>query len=68
MSEACLNKPHRVDGSIGVLIDETSRAGKEQKAAMEMAVHDFEHCSRLVLHYKDSHGNSAHSASAGKVS
>lgn len=54
---------------IGAVIDQTSRIGKEQKIAMEMAVHDFNqwtHCSSLMdLHFKDSQGNSARAVSSG---
>lgn len=51
--------------SVGVVIDESSRVGKEQKIAMKMAVRDLRHCLNLVLHVKDLHGNSALAASAG---
>ncbi|KAH6782210.1 hypothetical protein C2S52_000819 [Perilla frutescens var. hirtella] len=45
--------------SIGVVIDESSRVGKEQKIAMKLAVRDFgAHCLNLVLHIKDSNANS----------
>ncbi|KAK4428986.1 Glutamate receptor 2.7 [Sesamum alatum] len=55
---------HRATMSIGVVIDESCRVGKEQKIAMELAVGDFRHCLNLVLHPKDSHGSSARAASA----
>ncbi|KAK1581416.1 hypothetical protein Q3G72_005846 [Acer saccharum] len=32
---------NRVKGIIGAIVDNTSRVGKEQRVAMEMAVHDF---------------------------
>ncbi|KAK4851341.1 hypothetical protein QYF36_014273 [Acer negundo] len=32
---------NRVKGIIGAIVDKTSRVGKEQRVAMEMAVHDF---------------------------
>ncbi|XP_077251171.1 glutamate receptor 2.5-like [Tasmannia lanceolata] len=42
--------------SIGAVIDSTSRAGKEEKIAIEMAVEDFYKTTgnQLVLHLKDS--------------
>ncbi|PIN16448.1 Glutamate-gated kainate-type ion channel receptor subunit GluR5 [Handroanthus impetiginosus] len=66
ISEACPNQDEDpiTTVRIGVVIDQTSRLGREQKIAMELAVHDFHHCRNLVLHLKDSHGNSARAASA----
>lgn len=54
--------------AIGAVIDQTSRIGKEQKIAMEMAVHDFNQwtqCSHMDLQFKDSQGNSARAISSG---
>lgn len=58
-------------GRIGGVIYQSSRIGREQKIAMEMAIHDFEkrslNCSKLVLHPKDLDLNSAGAVSAGKL-
>ncbi|XP_022893647.1 glutamate receptor 2.9-like isoform X1 [Olea europaea var. sylvestris] len=55
-------------GRIGGVIYQSSRIGREQKIAMEMAIHDFEkrslNCSKLVLHLKDLDLNSAGAVSA----
>ncbi|CAL8996363.1 unnamed protein product [Prunus brigantina] len=53
---------------IGVVIDYSSRVGKEKKIAMKMAIQDLFHstCARLDLHLKDSQGNSA-GAIAGAI-
>ncbi|XP_070056303.1 glutamate receptor 2.9-like [Nicotiana tomentosiformis] len=53
---------------IGAIIDPISRLGKEQKVAMEMAVHDFNgqnsKCSELVFNFAYySHGSSSPAAS-----
>ncbi|KAL3514526.1 hypothetical protein ACH5RR_027243 [Cinchona calisaya] len=56
-----------VIGSIGAVFDKSSRVGKEQAIAVEMAVHDFIHwsnCSKLILHFQDSQGKPARAASA----
>ncbi|KAG8377605.1 hypothetical protein BUALT_Bualt08G0050400 [Buddleja alternifolia] len=63
-SKTCAKHQNPVNISIGVVIDESSRVGKEQRIAMELAVHDFSHCLNLVLHFKDSHGSSPRSAFA----
>lgn len=54
---------------IGVVVDYSSRVGKEQKIAMKMAIQDLFHstCARLDLHLKDSQGNSAGAIAGGKV-
>ncbi|KAF8406315.1 hypothetical protein HHK36_008401 [Tetracentron sinense] len=56
-------------GTIGAIVDYSSRMGKEQKTAMEMAVQDFYDSTgyKMVLHLRDSYGHSARAASAGKV-
>ncbi|GFS33236.1 glutamate receptor 2.6 [Actinidia rufa] len=61
-----MNEHDQTIGSIGGVIDKSSRMGKEIKIAMEMAVHDFRRstCSKLVLHLRDSNGNSAHAETA----
>ncbi|KAL1540417.1 glutamate receptor 2.9-like isoform X1 [Salvia divinorum] len=56
--------PRGANLSVGVLIDETSRIGKEQKIAMKLAAKDLNHCLNLVLHIKDLHGSSALAAAA----
>ncbi|CAA2973792.1 glutamate receptor -like isoform X1 [Olea europaea subsp. europaea] len=51
---------------IGCVIDQSSRVGKEQKIAIQMAVNDFNqlsNCSKLALHIKDLQGKSARAAS-----
>lgn len=52
-------------GAIGGVLEQSSRIGREQKIAMEMAIHDFckinNICSCPVLHLKDSQGNPARS-------
>ncbi|XP_071922824.1 glutamate receptor 2.7-like [Coffea arabica] len=63
----CSINHHHEIGSIGVVVDQSSRVGKEQKIGVEMAVHDFNresHCSKVDLHIQDSQGNSARAASA----
>jgi hypothetical protein len=57
--------------SVGAVFYYSSRVGKEQKVAMDMAVQDLHHlnCSKqLALQLKDSHGNPARAISAGKFS
>ncbi|XP_057794476.1 glutamate receptor 2.5-like [Salvia miltiorrhiza] len=63
-STVCPGLPRGANVSVGVVIDERSRVGKEQKIAMKLAVQDLRHCLNLVLHIKDLHGNSALAASA----
>ncbi|KAK7338375.1 hypothetical protein VNO77_18982 [Canavalia gladiata] len=55
----CLMTP-RSTMSIGAVLDLDSLMGKQQKIAMEIAVHEFNRlsCSKLLLKIKDSHGNS----------
>ncbi|KAB5526690.1 hypothetical protein DKX38_020537 [Salix brachista] len=58
---------HRITGKIGGAINYSSRAGKEQKVAMEMAVEDYfrSSCSQqLTLQLEDSGGDSSTVASA----
>ena len=67
---ASLSLNHTVIGTIGGVVDFTSRMGKEQKVAMEMAVKDI--CGsgchkRLRLHVNDSCGSSARTASTSKI-
>ncbi|WOH05988.1 hypothetical protein DCAR_0625411 [Daucus carota subsp. sativus] len=52
-------------GGIGGVLDLSSRVGKEQKIAMELAVQDFysSTCYNLPIHLKDLHGNFVHTAS-----
>ncbi|KAG8377606.1 hypothetical protein BUALT_Bualt08G0050500 [Buddleja alternifolia] len=64
ISKTCAEHQNPVNISIGVVIDESSRVGKEQRIAMELAVHDFRHCLNLVLHFKDSQGSSSRAAFA----
>ncbi|XP_042015457.1 glutamate receptor 2.5-like isoform X2 [Salvia splendens] len=48
-------QPRGANVSVGVIIDGSSRIGKEQKIAMSMAAKDLSHCLNLVLHIKDLH-------------
>lgn len=60
---------HRITAKIGGVINYSSRAGKEQKVAMEMAVEDYfrSSCSQqLTLQLEDSGGDSSAVASASK--
>lgn len=61
----CSRNQH-VSWAIGGVFDQSSRIGREQTIALEMAVHDFcrtlhDVCSCPILHLKDSQGNSARS-------
>lgn len=58
----------QITARIGCVIDLSSRVGKEQKIAMEMAVQDLfkSTCAKVDLHLKDSQGNSARATAAGK--
>ncbi|TXG54187.1 hypothetical protein EZV62_019443 [Acer yangbiense] len=62
-------KAKDIEWHIGGVIDYSSRVGKEQMIAMEMAVQDFQYRStaccklQMVLHFKDSRGNLARAAS-----
>lgn len=57
-----------VKGIIGAIIDESSRIGKEERVAMEIAKEDFYSYSNqsLALHIKDSQGDPVRAALAGK--
>ncbi|OMO78932.1 Extracellular ligand-binding receptor [Corchorus capsularis] len=64
--ESCVMRRGIARG-IGSVIDYSSRAGREQKIAMEIAFQDFHRstCSKqLVLRFKDSHGSSAQTVSS----
>lgn len=57
---------------IGVMVEKSSRIGREQTIAMEMAIHDMcritkSACSCPILHVKDSQGNPARSVYEGKL-
>lgn len=60
-NEAYCPKHQRL--SIGAVIDQRSRVGKEQKIAMELAVLDFDefHCLNLLYPLR----TSAHASAAG---
>jgi hypothetical protein len=61
---------HQITGKIGGVINYSSRLGKEQKVAMEMAVEDYfrSSCSKqLTLQLEDSGGDSSRVASASKA-
>jgi hypothetical protein len=53
---------------IGAIIDSSSRIGKEQKVALEMAVEDFYEVNNqsLLLQIEDSHGEPIRAGLAGK--
>ncbi|CAK9182953.1 unnamed protein product [Ilex paraguariensis] len=57
-----------VKGIIGAVVDERTRAGKEEKVAMEMAISDFfNHTNqRLILRVKNSKGQPVQAALAAK--
>lgn len=69
MSDLCREKHenHSSNFSIGVVIDQRSRVGKEVKEAMELALQDFSHCLNVSLHIRDLHGSSARAASTGEI-
>ncbi|XP_047956321.1 glutamate receptor 2.9-like isoform X2 [Salvia hispanica] len=48
-------RPHGANVSVGVIIDGSSRIGKEQKIAMKIAAKDLSHCLNMALHIKDLH-------------
>ncbi|GJU05553.1 glutamate receptor 2.9-like protein [Tanacetum coccineum] len=55
--------------NIGVIIDESSRAGKEQKTAIEIAVQKLNSGSndhKLAIHFKNSSGDPLEAASSAK--
>lgn len=56
-------------GGIGAVLDLSSRVGKEQKTAVELAVQDLysSTCYYLPIHLKDLRENSGHTASDGNV-
>lgn len=64
-----------VAAKIGGVVDYTTRIGKEQKIAMEVALEDYINnfdssasaCSKLDLHIKDSQGNPARAAATGTI-
>ncbi|KAJ4841542.1 hypothetical protein Tsubulata_001750, partial [Turnera subulata] len=68
----CTFNHQRVLGSVGGVIDYSSRVGKELRIAIEMAVQDFSNsnnCSKqLALWLEDSSGSLAKAASASKAS
>ncbi|KAF2286078.1 hypothetical protein GH714_010200 [Hevea brasiliensis] len=59
---------NRVKGIIGAIIDESSRIGKEERLAMEIAAEDFYSHSKqsLTLHIHDSQGDPIRAALAAK--
>ncbi|KAL2520939.1 Glutamate receptor [Forsythia ovata] len=71
-TQICPTKQHHIVGRIGAVIHQSSRIGREQKIAMELAIHDFEqqslNCSKPLLHLKDLDLNSVGAVSAGKLS
>ncbi|KAI3688981.1 hypothetical protein L2E82_46927 [Cichorium intybus] len=63
-SQNC-SKSQLVVGGVGVVVEQSSRVGREQTIAMEMAIHDTcsikSACSCPILHLKDSQGSPARS-------
>lgn len=57
----------RVKGVIGAIVNNSSRIGKEEQVAMEMAVHDFNSYTNqtLVIHIRNSQGKPVTAALAG---
>lgn len=55
-------------GTIGAIIDSTSRAGKQEKLAIEMAVEDFSNSTghKPLLHVRDSKGSPVQAAWDGE--
>ncbi|KAK3184039.1 hypothetical protein Dsin_031325 [Dipteronia sinensis] len=57
--------------SLGAIVDFNSRAGKEEKVAMKMAVNDFfghgGHLPTVLLHVKNSRGDPLQTASSAKT-
>ncbi|XP_074354304.1 glutamate receptor 2.7-like [Apium graveolens] len=61
----CSMNNHLILGGIGGVLDLSSRVGKDQKIAMELAVQDFyiSTCYNLPIYLSDLRGNSGHTAS-----
>ncbi|KAK9284339.1 hypothetical protein L1049_023510 [Liquidambar formosana] len=60
---------HELFGSIGGVTDCTTREGREERIAMELAAHDFHNLTgcKLVLNLRDLSGNPARAVSAEEV-
>ena len=56
-------------GSIGVIVDNSSRIGKEEIVAMKLAIHDFNNKSnrQLDLHVRDSQSDPVLTLLSGKL-
>lgn len=54
---------------IGIILDPTSRPGKEAKVAIQIAIHDYNTSSNpsVRLYFRDSKGKPVNAALAGKV-
>ncbi|KAI9178079.1 hypothetical protein LWI28_022476 [Acer negundo] len=65
------NQHHERFISLGAIVDYNSRAGKEEKVAMKMAVDDFfghgSHRPTVLLHVKNSRGDPLQTASSAKT-
>ncbi|KAK2665833.1 hypothetical protein Ddye_004407 [Dipteronia dyeriana] len=65
------NQHHDRFISLGAIVDDNSRAGKEEEVAMKMAVVDFfghgRHRPTVLLHVKNSHGDPLQTASSAKT-
>ncbi|KAL2523539.1 Glutamate receptor 2.7 [Abeliophyllum distichum] len=57
-----------VDGILGAIVDCSSRVGKEERIAMEMAIEDLykKRNQRFILHLKCSHNEPLHAATAAR--
>ena len=56
-------------GSIGVIVDNSSRIGKEEIVAMKLAIHDFNNKSnqQLDFHVRDSQSDPVLTLLSGKL-
>lgn len=68
ISSQCKYTKPQFKGTIGAIIDSTSRAGKQEKIAIEMAVEDFFNSTghKPLLHVRDSQGRPVQAAWDGE--
>ena len=54
--------------SIGVVVDQQTRVGREEEIAMKIAIQDLRRssCLKLTLYFRDTHQSSTAVASSGK--
>ena len=70
LSHVSVTKALNQTTNIGVIIDQSSRAGKEQKTAIEIAVqklHSGSKDHKLAIHFKNSSGDPLEAASSGSI-